>query len=492
MSADLSGPIAVTGATRYEARSNVDALRTIAIAAGMGWAILFAVVGPVHQLEMYADGSIFSYSVAVRDGWAFHWHNIPGRLTVYLFCHLPAETYVALTGDGRGAIAIYGLLFFGAPLLGLAATFAADRSKNRIIFAYACLSTACLCPLVFGFPTEMWMAHTLFWPALALCHDPRGGIGRSALVFAALLALIFTHEGALVFAAAILATLSLRGTRDAAFRRAAGAFVIALLVWVTVKATLRPDEYFARILPWATWNFIDVDNLSNSLFRLLLGAVAGYGVAFLVMRRIAPAKAHLGAASIVALALAAYWLRFDHALHTDNRYYMRTALLIATPLLGALAALQALRADGRLKAPIPPRLTALPGDVTAQAIVGAILVVMLVHTVETAKFVKAWNHYKAAVRALAMGTASDPVLGDARFVSSDRIGVDLNRLAWSSTTPFLSVLVARKMAPARLVVDPAANYFWLSCSTAAASEAADRVIPAPARELLRVHACLHR
>jgi hypothetical protein len=54
---------------------------------------------------------------------------------------------------------------------------------------------------------------------------------------------------------------------------------------------------------------------------------------------------------------------------------------------------------------------------------------MLVHAVETAKFVAAWTDYKAAVSALAMGTASDPRLGDARFVSSDQIDANLNRVS---------------------------------------------------------------
>jgi len=48
------------------------------------------------------------------------------------------------------------------------------------------------------------------------------------------------------------------------------------------------------------------------------------------------------------------------------------------------------------------------------------------------------------------------------------------------------------LAPARLVVDPTANYFWLSCKTASANEAADRVVVAQARGLVRTHACLHR
>jgi hypothetical protein len=116
---------------------------------------------------LFGDGSIFSYSVAVADGSRMHWHNIACRLFVHLFCHVPAETYVRLTADARGGVMIYGFLFFGAQLFGLLATFALDRSKQRILFSYVCGSTALLCPLVFGFPTEMWIAHALFWPTLA-------------------------------------------------------------------------------------------------------------------------------------------------------------------------------------------------------------------------------------------------------------------------------------------------------------------------------------
>jgi hypothetical protein len=115
-----------------------------------------------------------------------------------------------------------------------------------------------------------------------------------------------------------------------------------------------------------------------------------------------------------------------------------------------------------------------------------------VHAVETVKFVSAWTGYKTAVRTLAMGSASDPALGDPRFVSSVRIDPRLNRLAWSSTTHFLSVLLAPNFAPVQLVVDPGNNYVWLSCRMATASEQASRVIPVESRRLVRNHACLHR
>ncbi len=116
----------------------------------------------------------------------------------------------------------------------------------------------------------------------------------------------------------------------------------------------------------------------------------------------------------------------------------------------------------------------------------------LVHAVETAKFVAAWTDYAAALRTLAGGADADPVLGDPRFVSSARLAPALNRLSWNSTTPFLSVLVAPGFAPSRLVVDPGANYFWLTCAMARASEENPRALPRESRRLVRVHACLHR
>src|ERR1039457_1103789 len=209
MSTGLSKPDIALAMSRSNVvrRSDTDRLRAFVIAGGICCSILFVVVGLRYELQLYGDGAVFSYSVAVQDAWAFHWHNISGRLAVYLFSLAPAEVYVALTGDAGGGIVAYGLLFFAAPLLGLAMTFAADRSKGRIIFGYACFSTAILCPLVFGFPTEMWMAHALFWQALPASHYAGRGIRGVALVFALLLALILTHEAALVLAAAIVATL---------------------------------------------------------------------------------------------------------------------------------------------------------------------------------------------------------------------------------------------------------------------------------------------
>ncbi len=475
-------------------RSDTNVLRVLVIAAGVGWSVLFVVLGLRYELQLYGDGAMFSYSIAVQDAWAFHWHNISGRLAVYLVCLAPAETYVGLTGNPSGGIIVYGFLFFGAQILGLAATFVSDRSKGRIFFSYACFSTGFLCPLVFGFPTEMWIGHALFWPAIAICHYARRGVGGAALVFGILLALIFTHEGAVILAVAIVATLLLRGLRHSAFLRAAVALFVAMAIWLAVKVAFPPDDYFADVYVRAALSFFDDALLSSRLVLLLLATIVGYGVILLALMQITPARAHLYAVAVVALALAVYWLSLDHGLHAANRYYMRTVLVAVTPVLGAMAAIHALRAEGHTASlTIFLRITqVLTRRVAVRAIAGVFLLVMLVHVVETAKFVTQWAKYKSAILALATSTASDPMLGDPRFVSSARIGSELNRLSWFSTTPYLSVILAR-FAPTRLVVSPrAANYFWLSCETATANFKADRIVPAASRELIRIYSCLHR
>ena len=161
---DMSGH-----ALRLDERS----FRFLIIGAGLCWSVAFVVIALFYELELYGDGAMFSYAVAVRDVWAFHWHNISGRTSVFLLSLLAAEALVGIRGNPWVGIITYGLLFYISPFVGLILTYVADRSPGNTIFVYACTSTAMLCPLIFGFPTEMWLAHAIFWPVLALSHYAR-------------------------------------------------------------------------------------------------------------------------------------------------------------------------------------------------------------------------------------------------------------------------------------------------------------------------------
>src|SRR5262249_32928717 len=144
-----------------------------------------------------------------------------------------------------------------APLIGLISTYFADRSHDRVFFVYACGSTALLCPLVFGFPTEMWLAHAIFWPALAVSHYASRTIAGALIVFVAYLALAFTHEGASVLLFAIVATLIPRGLRSALFLRALMILIVILLLAIASKIVFPPDDYYADVLLRAAMHFFD-------------------------------------------------------------------------------------------------------------------------------------------------------------------------------------------------------------------------------------------
>ena len=82
-------------ASRLDARS----ARVLVVGLGLCWSMAFPVIALFYQLELYGDGAMFSYAVAVQDVWAFHWHNISGRMSVFLLTLLPAEALVASTGN---------------------------------------------------------------------------------------------------------------------------------------------------------------------------------------------------------------------------------------------------------------------------------------------------------------------------------------------------------------------------------------------------------
>ena len=474
-------------------RLDDHSLRHLIVGTGLGWSIAFPVVALFFQLQLYGDGAMFSYAVAVRDVWAFHWHNVSGRTSVFLLTLLPAEALVQITGSPSAGIIAYGLLFYISPLIGLAVTYAADHSPGRIIFVYACASTALLCPLIFGFPTEMWIAHALFWPALAVSHYAKTTKAGALLVFSTWLLLSFTHEGALVLLLAITATLAPRGLRSATFLRAAVSLMIIAALAAAAKIAFPPDDYYADAFVRAALHFFALEIFEVRIVLVLLAAVVAYGTIFMLLSKWLPRQACVCALGILLGSLTVYWLHFDHSLHADSRYYLRTALVLGIPLLGTLAAMTAMINEGidlKALASFGHSVISLRGG-SSCALASIFIMVTVIHVVETGKFVTSWANYRNAVAVLATSGQSDAGLGDPRFVSAERIRPALAPLSWFSTVPYLSIILSN-FSPNRLVIDPAGNYFWLSCRTATRNRDAALAVPVQTRELVRVYSCLHR
>jgi hypothetical protein len=477
---------------RSSIRRKDHILRTLVIAAGLIWSTLFVIIALVFELQLYADGAMFSYAVAVQDVWAFHWHNIASRASVFLLSLWPAEMLVGLTGSPAAGIFTYGFLFYVAPLAGLIGTFAADRSRDKVAFVYACASTALLCPLVFGFPTEMWIAHAVFWPTFAISHYGRQNWSTTALLSLLTIILVLTHAGGIVLAIVIVATLALHGFRDARFRRGAAALAAAMAIWAAAKIIYPPDDYFADVLVRAALHFFDPAIVEVNLVLLLIAVLAGYGLVFFVLSgSLKSENALVVAMALTFVGLLLYWVWFDYWVHASNRYYLRTLLVVLTPAFAFFATLFSMPADGLLSPRLRRTVMSLADRNAMLGLTGAFVLVTAVHIGQTAYFITDWRLYKTAVKRLATGTASDPALGDPRFVSTQRISSELNQLGWFSTVEYLSIIVAG-FNPARLAVDPAGNYFWLSCKTATENAKAERSVPASARELVRIYSCLHR
>lgn len=451
-------------------------------AAGLAWAVVFIVVGLASHLQLYADGSLFSYAIADRASWAMHWHNIAQRSTAHVLVHMPAEAYVSVTRDAPGGIAVYGGLFFGAPLAGLALTWVLDRTTGQIHTLSACLATSLLAPLLFGFPSELWLSLALVWPVMASLHGPRRWPWPVPLLL--LLALAFTHEGGLLLALTGVAMLALRGWRDGEFLRALVMLAIAAAAWSTVKLAVPPDAYFASAYMRSAASFVDLGVVTRPAVVEVAAAAGGYVVLAVLLARLGFSRPAAGAACLTIAAVGLAGFVFDLPVHAADRYPVRTVVLGGVVVLVVAAA----------AAPWSARLAEIPktGEQWQRLGLGLMASIMAVHAIETARFVRAWGQYEDGVRALASGEASDPQLGNDRFVNSERLGDRLNRLSWYSTTHYLSVLLAPGFSPRRLVVDPDAGYYWLSCGMAKASEARASAIAAGARELVRIHACLHR
>src|SRR5262249_20139221 len=141
-------------------------------------------------------------------------------------------------------------------------------------------------------------------------------------------------------------TLAFRGLFNPYFLRASTAFAAALTIWLAVKVVFPPDDYFADALMRAAMHFFDLTIFQINVVVLLLAALIAHVFINLGLPRPIPNKANLCAAAAVAIALTVYWLWLDQSIHASNRYYLRTALVLFTPAIGALSGFFAMRADG--------------------------------------------------------------------------------------------------------------------------------------------------
>src|SRR5205823_1997626 len=158
-----------------------------------------------------------------------------------------------------------------------------------------------------------------------------------------------------------------------------------------------PDDYYSSVLLRAALHFFDLEIFKVEVVLLLLAALTAYGAILVAISMLSPKRAWIYSLGIVLVALSVYWLQFDHSVHASSRYYLRTALVLLTPLFGAVAAFSAMAADEitfRRLATLQHFMIS-PSHGAICAFAGAFAIVTLIHAVETEKFVSAWTGYRS-------------------------------------------------------------------------------------------------
>src|SRR5207248_4802601 len=126
--------------------------------------------------------------------------------------------------------------------------------------------------------------------------------------------------------------------RSVQFVRAITGLIAILILAAATKFVFPPDDYYSGVLLRAALHFFDLDIFKVEVVLLLLAALTAYGAILVAISMLSPKRAWIYSLGIVLVALSVYWLQFDHSVHASSRYYLRTALVLLTPLFGAVAA----------------------------------------------------------------------------------------------------------------------------------------------------------
>lgn len=301
------------------------------------------------------------------------------------------------------ALPSMGHCSYSAPALGLVATWLVDRSPGNFLFATACASVACFCPIGLRISNGDVGRAFGFWPTLAACHYARWSIGGHALVAGGLTALMHTHGGGVVLAGVAIATTMMRcGAERRRFRRASVAALIEAALLAVTLTVFRPDEHIKHVIDRAAFNFIDPINFWTPIVGLIAYALTIHGVFTATFALCEVPKAGFKAGIVVLVVLSGYWAIFDQSLHAEYRYWLRTAFLYLTPGAAFIAIVGSLHASCELRSSaLLSRLVALLGSPRViEHVAWTLAVLTLIHAVETAKFVRGWSSYIRAVERL--------------------------------------------------------------------------------------------
>jgi hypothetical protein len=451
-------------------------LLTLAILLGLVVAGGLSLVAWATELMLYADGALFSFIIGVDDAWALVWHIMPARIAVFLLTVLPAEAAHEWGLPALTAMRLYQALFIGFPFIGLAACRALMPRESGWLMLFPALSILALAVSALGYPSETLLTLSGFWPALFGYRYASGRIAPAVLTLLFTAVFLFSHPG-MVFALPLLPLAAASRFHECparAVRRTllllGGADAVLLGLWAWC---LRIEMSYPGIIQsgqhmWSLTGLREVVSLQPSilvvLLYILLWAALGW-------RR---ERATLWTAALGFPAIAVmFGLLHVETVTPESHYYIRTALVLILPMLGALALWR-----GRS----PPR------GAVALAMMAALAATQLVHN---SRFLGAWRDYRDSFAA-SVATGQGRIV-PLRQVLAAHARPGTRSIAWSWGQPYLSLTLPGLPRYAGIVADPASDsYSPFHCSQMDAITARADWVPSETLAMLKGYVCARR
>jgi hypothetical protein len=453
--------------------NNLDRpLFNLAILLGLAVAGGLSLAAWLDGLMLYADGALFSFVIGVDAAWALVWHIMPARVAVYLLVVLPPETAHEMGLPAMAAMRLYQALFLAMPFLGLAACVPLVPRGSRWLLLFPVLSLLALTMSALGYPSETLLTLAAFWPALFGCRFANGRTAPTLLTLVCLSAFLFSHPG-MVFSLPLLplaAAIRWRECRTCAVRRAllvlgiATALLLGLWVLCLRAEMSNPGIIQSGQHMWSTGGLRAVVTLQPSIVIVLLIIVL-WGTLSWRRERVVIGLTVVGLPAIATM----FAVMHGEIIRPESHYFIRTALVLLLPVLGATALF---------------RSGTAPVGAATLAMMAALSVTQLAHDL---RFLGAWYNYRDSV---VTAVTRQSGIVSLQQVLAARMKPDAPSIAWSWGQPLLSLTLPSLPHVTALVADPARNSFsLLHCSEMDQVDANMDWVPPATRALLKAYVC---
>jgi hypothetical protein len=449
----------------------------LALLAGQAMLCLGAVV---TRVMLHGDGSYFVFAIAAGEPWELKWRELATRASTYVFTVVPAEFLSnAFELSGEHIAAVNGLTFYGVQWIQyLLVVLLAWRQFPHLLI-YPILQYGLSTGLGFGFPSEILLAPGFFWICLfSLVRRPVPW----ALLCVSFAGLVFSHELAIPSALLILAFNSRRRrwigpTQGPSSTLFACFAVILLAIWLVIR--LHGGGIGGDLN--AIYVFDPRRVLNDPTLWLVVTAIVTLGA--ISSARFAKNRHFfwvMGGTCFFLTVLASSSLnvaqgRYDSA---------RTIIAACMAALGIIfVASQSKLVCERDERDAPTTIFVLKGGVIA---------LLSINLAASMVFLYEWDRgFKAFSSVINAG----PDTGNIEIVSDEKarallgsVGNRLNeRMAYSWTWPYRSIVVAKGFRPSRMIVDPEAPL--VPCKTLSLHQPKASRIPQEVIDVVSGFAC---